>query len=357
MRSYTILALNPGSTSTKVALFHGGECLRQDNLTHAAEELKAFPGVTEQYDFRLAAVQDFLASLGDISIDAVVGRGGLLHPLQSGTYAVNERMIADLKAGAQGEHASNLGGLLAHGLAVERGIPSFIVDPVAVDEMDDVARISGHPAITRRSLFHALNVKAVARRAAGELRRPLAELNLVMAHLGGGISIVPLKGGRAVDVNNANEMGPFSPERTGTLPAGDLAALCFSGQFQLRELRRELTGRGGMVAYLGTNDAREAYGRADAGDYQAGLTMAAMAYQIGKEIGAMATVMSGRVDAIVLTGGLAHSSRLTEDIAQYVSFIAPVLVHPGEDEMLALAEGAHRVLAGEENALDYLGKQ
>ena len=357
MRPYNILALNPGSTSTKVALFGGAACLKQENLTHGAEELKAFPGVVDQYHFRLAAVKDFVASLGEVEIDAVVGRGGLLHPLSSGTYTVNEQMMADLRQGVQGEHASNLGGLLAQGLASEYNVPSFIVDPVAVDEMDEVARISGHPAIVRRSLFHALNVKAVARRAAADLGKPLSELNLVMAHLGGGISIVPLCRGRAVDVNNANEMGPFSPERTGTLPVGDLAALCFSGKFDARELRRELTGRGGMVAYLGTNDAREAYARADAGDSEAALVMEAMAYQIGKEIGAMATVLAGKVDAIVLTGGLAHSGRLTQDIAQYVNFIAPVLVHPGEDEMLALAEGAHRVLAGEEEAREYRGKQ
>lgn len=356
MRSYTVLAINPGSTSTKVALYSGATCLRQENLAHTAEELKTYPAVTDQYDFRLAAVKAFVASLGGIAIDGLVGRGGLLHPLTSGTYAVNDMMLADLKLGAQGEHASNLGGLLAHGLAREYGVPAFIVDPVAVDEMHDIARISGHPAIVRRSLFHALNVKAVARRVAKELGKPLETLNLVMAHLGGGISIVALRGGRAVDVNNANEMGPFSPERTGTLPAGDLAELCFNGRFTAGELRRELTGRGGLVAYLGTSDAREAYARADAGDNQAMITMAAMAYQIGKEIGAMATVMSGKVDAIVLTGGLAHSPRLTEDIAQYVDFIAPVLVHAGEDEMLALCEGAQRVLAGEEHALKYLGK-
>lgn len=357
MENENILVINPGSTSTKVALFAGTDCLVQENLTHDSASLRAFPRIVDQYDFRLAAIRDFVSRSSSGTLAAVVGRGGLLHPLSGGTYAVNDLMQEDLRVGAQGEHASNLGGLLAHGLAAEAGVPALIVDPVAVDEMEDVARISGHPAIVRRSLFHALNIKAVSRRVAAEMGRPLAELNLVVAHLGGGISVAPLRKGRAVDVNNANEMGPFSPERTGTLPAGDLAALCFTGQFSLQEMRRNLTGQGGVVAYLGTNDAREAYRRADDGDEYAALVMEAMAYQIAKEIGAMATVLAGDVDAIILTGGLAYSERLTKEIEASVGFIAPVIVHAGEDEMLALAEGAVRVLRGEEIPAEYTGKK
>jgi butyrate kinase len=353
--SRVVLVINPGSTSTKVALFQGLQCFRQDNLSHTAAELSAFSGIIDQYRFRLSSIENFLADARIGRLDAVVGRGGLLHPLAGGTYSVTDKMVEDLKRGVQGEHASNLGGLLARGLADERGIPAFIVDPVAVDEMDDVARISGHPLIVRRSLFHALNIKAVARRVARDLEQQVNELRLIMVHLGGGISVASMFLGRVIDVNNANEMGPFSPERTGGLPCGDLVNLCFSGKFSERDVLRQISGQGGMVAYINTNDARDAYARAAQGDTKAAEVMAAMAYQIAKEIGAYATTLKGQVDAIVLTGGLANSERLTSAISQYVEFIAPVLVYPGEDEMLALAEGALRVLAGEEKAKVYTG--
>jgi len=356
--THTLLVINPGSTSTKVALFVGTTSFKQENLSHSAGDLAQFPTIADQYHYRLQAVRHFLdLNLpqlgGNARLSAVVGRGGLLRPLSGGTYNVNEQMIQDLKRGVQGQHASNLGGLLAKGIAEAFGIPAFIVDPVAVDEFDDIARISGHPEIQRRSLGHALNIKAVGRRVARDLNLSFEGCNLLMVHLGGGISVAPLKQGRIVDVNNANEMGPFSPERTGSLPCGDLISLCFSGQYTEREVLKLLSGQGGMVAYLGTNDAREAYKRADEGDSKARLVIQAMAYQIAKEIGAMATVLNGQIDAIVLTGGLANSERLTREIAGYVDFLAPVKVYPGEDEMLALAEGACRVLAREEEAQEY----
>lgn len=358
MYNHSLLVINPGSTSTKVALFTGTTSIKQENLSHSASELAQFPTIPDQYQFRLAAVEMFLKSnlpqLGANSrLDAVVGRGGLLRPLKGGTYSINDLMLSDLRKGVQGQHASNLGGLLARGIAEQYGIPSFIVDPVAVDEFEDVARISGHPLITRRSLGHALNIKAVARRVSEDIGVSFEATKLIMVHLGGGISVVPLRDGKILDVNNANEMGPFSPERTGSLPCGDLVSLCFSGEYTEREMLKLISGQGGMVAYLGTNDAREAYRRADEGDNKAKTIMQAMAFQIAKEIGAMATVLMGVVDAIVLTGGLANSERLTRAIADYVEFIAPVKVYPGEDEMLALSEGACRVLSQEEEPQIY----
>lgn len=352
MSDFTLLVINPGSTSTKVALFSGTRALKQETLNHTATELASYPNIVDQYSLRLSSIQNFLAA-SEVRLDAVVGRGGLLHPMSGGTYLVNDRMMEDLRNGVQGQHASNLGGLLARGIGDPFGIPCFVVDPVAVDEFEDIARISGHPAIVRRSLSHALNIKAVARRVAMDLDILLQDSRLIMVHLGGGISVAPLLGGRIIDVNNANEMGPFSPERTGGLPAGDLVALCFSGQYTEREIKKQISGQGGMVAYLGTNDLREAYRRADEGDRRARLVIESMCYQIAKEIGAMATVLHGRIDAIVLTGGLANSERLSKTLSGYVKFIAPVKAYPGEDEMLALAEGACRVLNKQEEPKIY----
>ena len=292
MYNHSLLVINPGSTSTKVALFVGTTNVKQENLSHSASELAQFSTISEQYQFRLEAIQEFLKAnlpqLGTNSrLDAVVGRGGLLKPLKGGTYSISDVMLTDLNIGVQGQHASNLGGILARGVAEQLDIPSFIVDPVAVDEFDDVARISGHPAITRRSLGHALNIKAVARRVSQDMGVSFESAKLIMVHLGGGISVAPLRDGKIVDVNNANEMGPFSPERTGSLPCGDLVSLCFSGVYTEREILKLISGQGGMVAYLGTNDAREAYRRADEGDNKAKTIMQSMAYQIAKEIGAM----------------------------------------------------------------------
>lgn len=353
-REYT-LVINPGSTSTKVAVFKGEENVIQKNLSHSPEELDKFQKITDQYEYRRDIILDWLKTEGfdTAQLQAVVGRGGLLKPMPSGTYIVTDRMIEDLKIGVQGEHASNLGGIIAKSIAEAAGIQAYIVDPVAVDEFDDIARISGMPEIQRRSLLHALNIKAVAHRVAKEMNREVNELNLVMAHLGGGISIVPLRKGRMVDANNANEMGPLSPERSGGLPVGDLAKLCFSGKYTLAEIKKKISGKGGLVAYLGTNDARAVEEKINNGDEKAKLIYDAMGYQIAKEIGAMATVLEGKVDAVVLTGGIAYSKMLTSYIEERVSFIAPVIVKPGEDEMLALNEGVNRVLSGREIAKIY----
>lgn len=352
-----MLVLNPGSTSTKVAVFDGESPMFEETLRHGRDELLQFPSIMDQLDYRKNMVLELLAARGFeiASLAAVVGRGGLMRPVASGTYAVNEAMLHDVRVGFLGQHASNLGAVLAHDIAEPAGIPSFVVDPVVVDEMNDLARYSGVPEIERASLVHALNVKATARRAARELERSLDEVNLVVAHLGGGISVVAIDGGRMTDVSSALSAGPFTPERAGTVPTLELVDMCFSGDHTRDDVRRKLVGGGGFVAYLGTNSAREVEDRITKGDERAAVVMDAMIYQVAKEIGAMAAVLKGNVDAVVLTGGLANAEYITSRLASYVDFIAPVIIVPGEDEMEALAEGGLRVLRGEEAALEYPG--
>jgi len=356
---YRILTINPGSTSTKVALYEGELPLFMETIHHSAEELAAFARIADQYAFRRDAVLGLLERHGIRldSLDAVVGRGGILGPMPSGTYLVNQYMLDELRHPKEREHASNLGALIADEIARRAGIPAFIVDPVCVDEFDDIARISGLPEIERKSLSHALNLKIAARRAARELGKRYEEVNLVVAHLGGGISVSPHRRGRMVDVNQALDgTGPFSPERAGGLPVGDVLRMAYSvppyddKHYTYEEMFKKIVGCGGLVAHLGTNDAREVEQRIEEGDEYARLVYEAMAYQIAKEIGAMATVLKGDVDAIVLTGGLAHSEMLVNWIIERVAWIAPVKVYPGEDEMLAMAQGALRVLRGEEKA-------
>jgi len=351
-----ILIINPGSTSTKVALSEGKELIASKTLHHAPEELAACSRIADQEPMRLKAIEEFLASQGVYVADlaAVVGRGGLLNPLSSGTYRVNERMLQDLRAGKNGQHASNLGGLLAQSLAARAGIPAFIVDPPAVDEFDSRARYSGLPELPRRSQLHALNIRRVALRIAEDIGKPLSECNFVVVHLGGGISVAAVRRGRMIDVNNANHGGPFSTERAGGLPAGDVLRLCFSGRFSEGELQKRVAGRAGLVAYLGTNDGRAVEERIAAGDREAELVYRALAYQVAKEIGAMAAILP-TLDGVVYTGGLAHSAWLLANIKQYVAALGPSFVIPGENEMLALAEGAARVLMGEEEAKVYQG--
>lgn len=343
-----VLVLNPGSTSTKVAIFKGFEQMVKKDLMHATDVLDQFTKITDQYAYRKDMILEWVVEEGyePEQLKAVVGRGGLLKPMPSGTYKVTETMMEDLRIGVQGEHASNLGGLIARAIADSQGIEAYIVDPVAVDEFEPVARISGMPEIKRKSLLHALNIRAISHRVAKEMGKEFKDLNLVVAHLGGGISIVPVRKGKMIDANNANEMGPFSPERAGGLPVGDIAKMCFSGQYTMDTLKPKLRGKGGLVAYLGTNDAREVLKRIEAGDEQAKLVFDAMAYQIAKEIGAMATVLKGDIDAIVLTGGVAYSQYLQDYVKEMVGFIAPVIVKPGEDEMTALNEGFQRADAG-----------
>ncbi len=350
-----ILAINPGSTSTKLSIFKDEHCVVTSNLTHSSEEIKKFDKIYDQKDMRTALILEWLKEQ-DIALEdliAVVGRGGLLRPMPGGTYEITPKMLEDLKIGFQAQHASNLGGVIAHEIAKDANIPALIVDPVAVDEILDVARVSGLPEIPRRSLVHALNIKAVTRRVCTKLNKDFENSTYVVAHIGGGISVSPVKNGRILDVNNANEEGPFSPERTGGLPVGDLAKLAFSGEYTLAQLKKKLTGEGGLVAYLNTNDGRIVDKMIEEGDKKAELIFKAMAYQIAKEIGAMATVICGKVDAVILTGGLAHNRRLTAWISEMVSFIAPVELVPGEDEMLALAQGALRIVNGKEKAKIY----
>lgn len=350
MEKKYILAINPGSTSTKVSVFIGAVEFKTKKLDHLTADLEGFESVASQYDYRLNIIMNWLKEeeIRIEELEAVVGRGGLLRPMPSGTYIVSDFMIGDLKIGIQGQHASNLGGQLAKGIADLTGIPSFIVDPVAVDEFEDVARISGLKDIPRTSLVHALNIKAVCHRYSNEKNIAVGDLNIIVAHMGGGISVSPIKKGKIVDANNANNMGPFSPERAGGLPVGDIVEMCYSGEFTQSQIKKMLVGKGGLVSYLGTFDGRDVMKRIEDGDDYAKLIYDAMAYQIGKEIGSCGPVLKGKVEAIILTGGLAYSKYLVDKIEEMVSFIAPVTVYPGEDEMTALNMGTRRVLDGEE---------
>jgi butyrate kinase len=347
-----ILAINPGSTSTKLALFDDASVVDSIVLQHRAEVLAGFPHVWDQEGLRRTAVEGWMASHPS-SLSAVVAMGGLLRPLKGGTYLVNEAMIADARENLQGEHASNLGCVLASDMARAHACRAYVVDPVSVDEFEPLARYSGHPLIGRRALSHALNIHATARRAALELNIPYDQSRFVLAHLGGGISICPLRAGRIIDANDANSDGPFSPERTGGLPLQQFLDLCFSGTYTREELSAMIRGRGGLAAYLGTSIAADVEKDIARGEERAREIYEAMAYQIAKEIGAMATVLNGTIDAVVLTGGLSHSALLTEWIQERVKFLGRILVYPGEDEMRALVEGALRVLRGAESALEY----
>jgi butyrate kinase len=356
-KAHRILVINPGSTSTKLAVFDDESVPFSETLVHPHELLTSFPRIPDQHAFRHQAVLSFLDRNGVAisSLSAVVGRGGLLRPLDSGTYRVNDRMLDELRApNKERDHPSNLGALLAHEISSPAGIPAFIVDPVCVDEMEPLARVAGLPDFERRSFSHALSLKSAARRAARDLDRPYEDVNLVVAHLGGGISVSAHRKGRMIDVNQALDgTGPFSPERVGGLPFGDVLRLAFSGEQTYDQLFRRFTRQGGLLAHLGTNDAVEVEQRIRQGDPRAALVYEAMAYQVAKEIGLMASVLKGEVDAIVITGGLARSSVLLVWIRERVEWIAPLLVYPGQDEMLAMAQGALRVLRGEEEARDY----
>lgn len=351
MEEYYILAINPGSTSTKIAVFRNTKSTFLKNIKHSTEDLKGFNKIADQFHFRKEVILNELQNT-DIDIDsisAVVGRGGLVKPIESGVYEVNEAMKKDLKNSPLGEHASNLGGLIASDIA--ESLPNaraFIADPVVVDEMQEVARIAGHPKFKRHSIFHALNQKAIARSHAHSIDKKYEDLNLIVVHLGGGVSVGAHKNGKVIDVNNALDGdGPFSPERSGSLPVGQLAKLCYSGDVSYDEIKKIITGKGGLVAYLGTNDAYEVEMMVRNGDEKAKLIQDALAYQVAKEIGSMATVLKGKVDGILLTGGMAHNPLLVDYVRNMVEFIAPLSVYPGEDEMQALAMNGLRVLKGE----------
>jgi butyrate kinase len=353
----TILAINPGSTSTKLALYdlRNGkpEEKSQENIDHDPRELAGCATPLDQLELRLEAVKTFLERHSVRRVDVIAARGGLVRPIKAGSYAVNERMIDDLTCNRYGSHVSNLGALIAHRLGRELDCACLIADPVGVDEFEPLARYSGLPGMERRCQSHALNIRATARQAAQDMGSSMEKLRLVMVHLGGGISIAPLLYGRIIDVNNAHDGGPFSPQRCGTLPTTQLVDLAFSGKYAAAgELKSFLTKQAGLLAYLGTDDGREITKRIASGDALAREVYEAMAYQIAKEIGAMATVLKGRVDAIVLTGGLARPP-LSDWIAERTSWIAPQRLYPGEHEMRALAEAGGRYLTGQEALQEY----
>ncbi|HEY3366450.1 MAG TPA: butyrate kinase [Symbiobacteriaceae bacterium] len=350
-----ILAINPGATSTKIGLFAGETCRLRQVIQHETGEIAGFPTVIDQYPYRLNLVRQALnaAGVSPEDLTAIVARGGLLRPSPGGTYLINAEMLRDLEACTYGIHVSNLAPIMAYNLAQPLGIPAYIVDPVTVDEFWPLARLSGLPDLNRRSQSHALNMKAVAHRVARSLGRSYADLNLITVHLGSGISVAAHRQGRMVDVNNANNEGPFAPERCGGLPAFELMRLCFSGKYTQKQLTDAMTRAGGLFAYLGVKDVRLVEERIAQGDEQARLVLDTMCYQVAKEVGAMAAALAGAVDRIIITGGMAYSEYVVSRIALRVKFLAPIEIVPGEEELEALVAGALRVLGGEEQPQTY----
>ncbi|MGI6404608.1 MAG: butyrate kinase [Oscillospiraceae bacterium] len=353
---YRILVINPGSTSTKISVYKNEEELVGESYRHTRSELDAAGSILKQKELRMGYVLEMLQkhNIPLNSLDAVVGRGGLVQPIDSGTYLINKRMLDDLIHSAAEFHASALGGIIAHEISVQAGIPGYVVDPIVVDEMEQVAKLTGFPGIERRSVFHALNQKAVARRCAADMGMKYEDGRFIVAHMGGGITVGAHRYGRVIDVNDgiAGE-GPFTPERCGQVPVNQIISMCFSGAYTEDELQKMTRTTGGMYAYLGTNDLQKCERLIREGDEYAALVLESMAYQVSKEIGAMFAALEGRVDAIILTGGLAYSTRFTGVIKQRTGLIAPVKIYPGEDEMLALTQGVLRVLRGEAQIMSY----
>lgn len=357
MKDFLQLIINPGSTSTKIAIYKNNEELFTETIRHSVDKISKFKKIADQFEFRRDMILDFLnkKSIDINELDGIVARGGLLKPLEGGTYKINKTMCYELESASNGEHASNLGAIIANSISEKAGnIPSFITDPVVVDEMIPEARLTGISEINRKSILHALNQKAIARKVAVEISKKYDDCNLIVAHLGGGISIGAHYKGKIIDTNNAlNGDGPITPERAGSVPAGDLVDLCFSGNFTQNEIKKKLTGKGGLVAHLGTNDGREIENMVNSGDEKAIKVVKAMAYTIAKCIGERAVSLKGKVDAIAITGSMAYFKKLIEWITEYVSFIAPIILQPGENEMKSLAESGLRVLKNEEQAKDY----
>lgn len=350
------LIINPGSTSTKIGVFEDETLLFEETLRHSTEEIAQYASIVDQKDFRKQIILDLLKEKDfDIrSLQVVVGRGGMLKPIPGGTYAVSDDLLHDLKIGKQGQHASNLGGILAREIGDEIGVPSYIVDPVVVDELMPIARYSGVPELPRTSVFHALNQKAVAKRYAKEKGVSYESLNLIVVHMGGGVSVGAHEKGRVIDVFNALDGdGAFSPERAGAVPSGALIRMCFSGEYTEKEVYKKIVGGGGFNAYLGTNDMRDVAKMIDEGDTHADEVREAFILQVCKNIGSMSCVLKGKVDAIIVTGGIAYNKAVVDKMEERAGFIAPFTVYPGEDELLALAQGALRVLNGEEKAMEY----
>lgn len=352
----TILIINPGSTSTKIGVYEDENQVFEETLRHPTEEIAKYASIIDQKDFRKEVILNVLKEKNfDINtLDVVVGRGGLLKPIPGGTYAVTDALLEDLKIGKQGQHASNLGGILAKEIGDAVNVPSYIVDPVVVDELEPVARYSGMPELPRRSIFHALNQKAVAKRYAKEIGKSYDELSLIVIHMGGGVSVGAHKNGKVVDVNNILDgEGAFSPERAGTVPVGDLIKLCYSGKYTEKEIYKKICGNGGFNGYIGTNDMRDLIKMKSEGNQEAANLIDAFHYQIAKDAGAMAAVLNGKVDQIICTGGIAYNEFTISELKKKLGFIADFTVYPGEDELLALAQGALRVMNGEEEAMNY----
>ena len=350
------LIINPGSTSTKIGVFEDETLLFEETLRHSTEEIAQYASIVDQKDFRKKIILDLLASKDfDInSLDFIVGRGGMLKPIPGGTYEVSDELLEDLKIGRQGQHASNLGGILAREIGESIGKPSYIVDPVVVDELSPISRYSGIPELPRTSVFHALNQKAVAKRYAKETGVAYDSLNLVVVHMGGGVSVGAHEKGRVIDVFNALDGdGAFSPERAGAVPTGALIKMCFSGKYTQQEVYKKAVGNGGFNAYLGTNDMRDVDKMADEGNEKAIEIREAFIQQVAKDIGSMCCVLSGKVDRIIVTGGIAYDKVVVEGLKSRCEWMAPFTVYPGEDELLALAQGGLRVINGEEKALTY----
>lgn len=355
MKIYHILTINPGSTSTKIGVFKDENILFEINVSHSPKQLEQFDNIWEQYSFRKEEIIEALKkeNFELNKLDAVVGRGGLIKPIPSGTYYVDQDMIDDARCGVQGQHASNLGCVIAYSIGWEFSIPSFIVDPPAVDDLEPIARISGNKEFERSSLLHALNIFSTAREHAKKVKKKITDLNLVIAHMGGGITVAALKKGKAVNVNHGLYEGPFSPERSGSLPLFKFLEKCKSSKYSEKKLKKMVVGKGGLVSYFNTNDARDVEKIINAGSEKYKLVYEAMAYQIAEEIGKRATNLKGEIDAIILTGGLAHSQMLTNWIVERVNFLAETIIYPGESELEALAQGGLRVLRGEERAKHY----
>ena len=350
------LIINPGSTSTKIGVFEDETLLFEETLRHSTEEIAQYATIVDQKDFRKNIIVNLLNEKNfDIkSLNMVVGRGGMLKPIPGGTYAVTDDLLEDLKIGKQGQHASNLGGILAREIGDSIGVPSFIVDPVVVDEMMPIARYSGVPELPRTSVFHALNQKAVAKRYAKETGKAYQDLNLIVVHMGGGVSVGAHKNGRVIDIFNALDGdGAFSPERAGSVPSGALVKMCFSGQYTEKEVYKKLVGNGGFNAYMGTNDMRDVEKAVLEGDKNAEEIRDAFILQVAKDMGYMACVLDGKVDQIIVTGGIAYDKGVVAGLKERAEWIAPFTVYPGEDELLALVQGGLRVMNGVEEAMKY----
>lgn len=357
MKDYLQLIINPGSTSTKIAVFKNGENLFTETIRHSVDKLAGFKKIADQFEFRKDMILDFIKGKGIKieDLDAIVARGGLLKPLEGGTYKINNAMCEELKVAKNGEHASNLGAIIAKNISDNySGIPCFITDPVVVDEMIPEARYTGIPSIPRKSILHALNQKAIGRKAAKDLGKKYEECNFIVVHLGGGISIGAHQKGRIIDTNNAlNGDGPITPERAGTIPAGGLVEMCFSGEWTQEEIKKKLTGKGGLVAYLDSNDGREIEDMVEKGDKKAIDIVKSMAYTIAKSIGERAITLKGDIDAVLISGSMAYFKQLINWIKEWVSFLGTIKLYPGENEMVSLAESGLRILKKEEKAKKY----